>query len=70
MSRFITYEVFYWLDVEKSERGFIEVRNDVKMRCWHALREAGVTFSTDVTSGLEIKSAPEVQVMLASAGMG
>jgi small-conductance mechanosensitive channel len=62
----IEYEVFFWLDVNKSERGFIDTRNDVKLSCWRALREAGMTFSTDVTTGLEIQAAPALEVTLAS----
>jgi len=61
-AQYIEYEVFFWLDVNKSERGFIATRNDVKTKCWRALRDAGVTFSTDVTTGLNIQSAPDLKV--------
>ncbi|MDH3419001.1 MAG: mechanosensitive ion channel family protein [Gammaproteobacteria bacterium] len=65
--QYVEYEVFFWLDVNKSERGFIGVRNDVKIACWQALREAGMTFSTDVTAGIEIKSTPALQVAVSQA---
>lgn len=60
----IEYEVFFWLDVNKSERGFINTRNDVKLSCWRALRGAGMTFSTDVTTGLEIHRAPALEIAI------
>ncbi len=58
----IEYEVFFWLDVNKSERGFIDTRNDVKVSCWQALRDTGMTFSTDVSAGLDIRSAPALEI--------
>jgi small-conductance mechanosensitive channel len=61
-AQYIEYEVFFWLDVNTSERGFIATRNDVKISCWRALREAGMTFSTDVTSGIDIQTAPQLKV--------
>jgi small-conductance mechanosensitive channel len=63
-AQFIEYEVFFWLDVNKSKRGIIDIRNDVKISCWRALRDANTTFSTDVTTGLTIQSAPALEVML------
>jgi len=36
----------------------VGITNDVMTQCWRVLRGAGMTFSTDVTSALEIKSAP------------
>ena len=65
--QFITYEVFFWLDVLKSERGFVAVRNDVKVRCWAALRDAGSTFSSNVTAAVDITAVPGLQVDLADA---
>ncbi len=64
---YIVYEVFFWLDVSKSERGLIAVRNDVKIACWQALRDAGMTFSTDVTAGIEVKSTPALEVAVSHA---
>jgi small-conductance mechanosensitive channel len=61
-AQFVEYEVFFWLDVNKSERGYVATRNDVKVHCWRALRDAGMTFSTDVSTGLDLKSAPDLIV--------
>jgi small-conductance mechanosensitive channel len=63
-AQYVDYEVFFWLDVTKSERGYIATRNDVKVSCWRALREAGMTFSTDVTTGLDIQRAPDLKIDL------
>lgn len=52
--QFITYEVFFWLDLGLSSRGYVAVTNDVKQRCWATLRDAGMTFSADVTANVEI----------------
>jgi small-conductance mechanosensitive channel len=60
----IEYEVFFWLDVNKSQRGYIATKNDVKISCWHALRDAGMTFSTDVIAGLDLKHVPDIKVEL------
>jgi small-conductance mechanosensitive channel len=60
--QYIEYEVFFLIDVTTNERGFIGTRNDVKIQCWRALRDAGMTFSTDVTSGIAIQSASELNV--------
>ena len=54
----IVYEVFFWVDVNASRRNLVGVTNDVMIQCWRVLRDAGMTFSTDVTSALEIMSAP------------
>ncbi len=61
-AQYVQYEVFFWLDVNESKRGFIGTSNDVKISCWRALRDAGMTFSTDVTTGLDIQSAPAVNI--------
>ena len=61
----IVYEVFFWVDVTKSARGLVDVTNDVKIQCWRALGDAGMTYSTDVTSALEIKSAPPLVIQKA-----
>jgi len=58
----IVYEVFFYLDLNASARGLVAVANDVKASCWRALREAGMTFSTDVTTAVDIRSAPPVEV--------
>jgi small-conductance mechanosensitive channel len=61
---YVEYEVFFWLDVNASKRGYIATITDVKINCWRALRDAGFTFSTDVTTGLDINTAPDLRVGL------
>jgi len=58
----IVYELFFWVDINISRRDLVGVTNDVMAQCWRVLREAGMTFSTDVTSALEIKTAPPLVV--------
>ena len=58
----IVYAVYFWMDTSRSSRDIVLVENDVKIACWNALREAGLTFSTDVTTALDIKTAPELRV--------
>ena len=58
----IVYELFFWVDITTSRRDLVGVTNDVMTQCWRVLRDAGMTFSTDVTSLLEIKSAPALTV--------
>jgi len=53
----IVYEIFFWMDLTHSERGLVEVTNDVMVRCWRALKEAGMTFSTDVSTTIELRQA-------------
>jgi len=54
---FIVYEVFFWMDTNISTRDIVSLSNDVKIACWRALKNAGMTFSTDVTTALEIQSS-------------
>lgn len=54
----IEYQVFFYLDTFHSKRNIVELTNDVMVACWRALSAAGMTFSTDVTTGLDIRSAP------------
>jgi len=61
-AQYVAYEVFYWLGVNKGNRGIIAVTNDVKMSCWRALRDEGITFSTDVSSALTVENAPKLEV--------
>jgi small conductance mechanosensitive channel len=56
----IVYDLFFWVDITISHRGLVAVTNDVMIQCWRVLHDAGMTFSTDVTSALEIKSAPPI----------
>lgn len=59
---FVVYGVFFWMNTETSSRNIVQLSNDVKAACWRALRDAGMTFSTDVTSALEIHSMPKLTV--------
>ena len=63
----IEYEVFFWIDVTKSGLGYVEAQNVAKINCWRALRDANMTFSTDVTTALEIRTMPEVEVSLSKS---
>ena len=64
---FVVYEVYFWFDVSKSERSYVEIDNEVKVSCWRALRDAGMTFSTDVTTGLEIQTVADLKVAVETA---
>ncbi len=61
-AQYIEYEIFFFFDVKLCKRGYDDISNDVMINCWRALRDAGMTFSTDVSSGLEILSAPDLKV--------
>jgi len=61
----IVYEVFFWIDINTSRRDLVGVTNDVMIQCWRVLRDAGMTFSTDVTSALEVKSVAPLIVQKA-----
>lgn len=56
----VVYGIYFWMDTIKSSRDIVQLSNDVKIACWKALGEAGMTFSTDVTTALEIKSVPSL----------
>jgi len=58
----VVYEVFFWVDINVSRRGLVGITNDVMTQCWRVLRDANMTFSTDVTSALDIKTAPALVV--------
>lgn len=60
----VEYEIFFWLDVTTSKRGYVGTDNDVKISCWRALRDAQMTFSTNVTTALEVHSVPDLTVHL------
>jgi small-conductance mechanosensitive channel len=53
----IVYEVFLWVDVTATETSLLDITNDAKVRCWRALKESGMTFSTDVTTAIELRHA-------------
>lgn len=59
---YIEYEVFFFFDMKLSKRSYDEISNDVMINCWHALRDTGMTFSTDAGGGLEISSVPDLKV--------
>ncbi len=61
----IVYELFFWVDINTSRRDLVGVTNDVMIHCWRVLGDAGMTFSTDVTSAIEIKAAPPLTVQQA-----
>ena len=54
----IEYQVFFYMDTQQSTANIVELTNAVMASCWRALREGGYTFSTDVTTALDIVSAP------------
>lgn len=58
----VVYGVYFWMDTTRSKRGIVALSNDVKTACWKALADAGMTFSTDVTTALDIKSVPPLAV--------
>ena len=55
----IVYEVFLFVDLFAGESDLLAVSNDAKIRCWRALKEAGMTFSTDVATAIELRQAEE-----------
>jgi small-conductance mechanosensitive channel len=66
-AQFVLYQVYFWLDETRNERGYVATCNDVKVNCWRALSEAGMTFSTDVSSGIDIQSLPALKVDIADS---
>lgn len=58
----VEYEVLLWVDVNLTSRGLAEVSRQAKIACWRALRDAGMTFSTDVRTGVDINSVPRLQI--------
>jgi len=59
----IEYQVFFYLDTNRSKRDIVTLKNDVMIHCWRALIEAGMTFSTDVTTALDVKTVPVFSIM-------
>ncbi len=55
---YIEYQLFFYLDTNSSKRDIVTLKNDVMINCWRALNEAGMTFSTDVTTALDVNSVP------------
>lgn len=58
----VVYELFFWMDTRSSSRDIVALSNDVKVACWRALKEAGMTFSTDVTTALDIQAVAPLRV--------
>ena len=58
----IVYEVFFWMDTRNSKRSVDALATDVKVSCCRALSEAGMTFSTDVSASLDIRSVPPLRI--------
>lgn len=59
---YIEYQVYFYMDTHQSTRDIVGLTNDVMISCWRALSEAGMTFSTDVSTALDIKSAPAFHI--------
>ncbi len=59
---YVEYRVFFWMDTHHSTRNITALTNDVMVSCWRELREAGMTFSTDVTTALDICSVPAFSI--------
>jgi small conductance mechanosensitive channel len=59
---YIKYQVFFYLDTNSSKRDIVTLQNDAMISCWRALREAGMTFSTDVTTALDVQSVPAFSI--------
>jgi len=58
----VVYEVLFWMNTHTSKRDIVQLSNDVKVACWRALVEAGMTFTTDVTTALDVKSVPALKL--------
>ena len=58
------------MDTNRSKRNIVELTNDVMISCWRTLGDAGMTFSTDVTTAIDINSAPAVHVEGVSSADG
>lgn len=54
----VVYGVYFWMDTNLSKRNITQLSNDVKIACWKTLVNEGMTFSSDVTTALDIKSVP------------
>ncbi|NND45534.1 MAG: mechanosensitive ion channel family protein [Xanthomonadales bacterium] len=58
----IVYCVHFWMNTRSSTRDLVALSNDVRLACWRALSSAGMTFSTDVTTALDIRTVPALEV--------
>ncbi len=57
-SSYIEYQVFFYMDTNRSTVNMVELTNAVMTNCWRMLRDAGLTFSTDITTALDIVNVP------------
>ncbi len=57
---YVVYQVFFWVDVDASN--FTGAQNGVKMRCWRALQSAGMTFSANTSTSVDVGVLPPVQL--------
>lgn len=64
---FVEYEVFFFVDLAAGGSNLLETQNQVKARCWRALRDKGMTFSTDVLTGVEISGVAPMRLTLLEA---
>lgn len=55
---YVQYQVFFYLDTNTAKRDMVTLKNAVMTSCWRALSQAGMTFSTDVTTAIDVKTAP------------
>lgn len=62
LANYIEYEILFWVDENASERGLDQIENDVKLASWRTLRDAGMKFSADVVTGLDLQSAPPIEI--------
>ena len=62
--------MFFFVDLNQAGRDLVATSNSVKTSCWRALRDAGMTFSSDVSSALDIQTVAPVAVELADARSG
>lgn len=58
---YVEYELFFHMDAT-GRRGIVEVTNDVRAACWRALKDGGMTFSSDVSTALDIRSVPALSI--------
>jgi small-conductance mechanosensitive channel len=59
---YVEYQVFFYLDTNRSKRDIVTLKNDVMISCWRALSNAGMTFSTDITTAIDVQSVPAFSI--------
>ena len=68
--QYVSYEVFFWVDIDNNEQGLVDVRNAVKAACWAALREAQMTFSSNLVSSIDVVGTTSVLMENADVSSG